>query len=161
MQISSSSQQCTTGNLEAALIVDQILQEKERVPGLFLYYTNMKYPTFVTLLELLPCQHIQRKEIYQKDGSNITAFDNTDANETQLWCKRACSTFLHFQTIRSVSEVWSYVYRVGSISIWPHRDKVLRNTPAQFISEFPRTLTNVDCTETFIFEIAITNVFWL
>ena len=113
----------------------------------------MKYPTFVTLLELLTCQHIQRKEIYQKDGSNITAFDNTDATEAQLWCKRPCSTLLHFQTIRSVSEVFNawidnnYVYREGSISIWPHRDKVIKNTPAQFISEFPRTLANVDCTE--------------
>ena len=61
LQISSTSQECTTDNLEAALTVDKILQQEERVPGLFLYYTNLKYPTFVTLLELLTYQHIQRK----------------------------------------------------------------------------------------------------
>lgn len=36
---------------------------------------------------------------------------------------------------------------LGAIPIWPYRDEIIRNMPLQFKSEFPRTLTIIDCTE--------------
>ena len=53
---------------------------------------------------------------------------------------------------------------LGAIPIWPHCDDIISNRLAPFKSEFPRTLGIVNCTEvknqdTFIFEIAIANVF--
>ena len=71
LQISSTSQECTTDNLEVALTLDKILQQEERVPGLFLYYTNMKYPTFVTLLEFLTCQQMPAYSKKRKDTNRI------------------------------------------------------------------------------------------
>ena len=38
---------------------------------------------------------------------------------------------------------------LGGIPIWPHRDEIISNMPAQFKSEFPRsgTLVILECTE--------------
>ena len=154
LQISSTSQECTTDNLEAALKVDKILQQEERVPGLFLYYTNLKYPTFVTLLEFLTCQQMPA---YSKKRKDINRMD--PASQLLLTLMRLRHNFgvkdlaarfcISKQSVSEVFNAWiDHMYiMLGAIPILPHLDEIISNMPAQFKSEFPRTLAIVDCTE--------------
>lgn len=53
------------------------------------------------------------------------------------------------QTAGIIITSWvDYMFlRFGSLSIWPHRDKIIQNMPQKYREEFPTTLAIIDCTE--------------
>ncbi len=53
------------------------------------------------------------------------------------------------QSVSTLINSWvDYMYdRLGQLSIWPHRDVISENMPANFKKDFPNTSATLDCTE--------------
>lgn len=56
---------------------------------------------------------------------------------------------IHLQSVSTLINSWvDYMYEtLGKLSIWPHRDVISENMPAEFKEEFPNTFAILDCAE--------------
>ena len=52
-------------------------------------------------------------------------------------------------TVNNINLTWvNFVYNViGSLKIWPHRDKIIKHSPEEFIKKYPNNIVIVDATE--------------
>ncbi|KAM7430037.1 hypothetical protein ABFA07_019195 [Porites harrisoni] len=52
-------------------------------------------------------------------------------------------------TVNNIFLTWiNYLYvTLGSIKIWPHRDIILQNAPAEFLEKYPNNIVIIDATE--------------
>ena len=52
-------------------------------------------------------------------------------------------------TVNNIFPTWiNYLYvTLGSIKIWPHRDIILQNAPAEFLEKHPNNIVIIDATE--------------
>ncbi|XP_062597590.1 uncharacterized protein LOC134259012 isoform X2 [Saccostrea cucullata] len=152
LQLSATSQHCT--DPEPEFTVEKILQQEKKNPGLFLYYTNLKYCTFVTLLEFLTSQQLpeyakKRKEIKRMNAASQLLLTLMRLRHNFGLKDLAARFCISKQSVSEVFNAWvDHMYMMlGAVPIWPHRDHVISNMPLQFRSEFPRTIAIVDCTE--------------
>lgn len=56
---------------------------------------------------------------------------------------------IDMQSVSTLFSSWiDFMYgRLGNVSVWPHRDIITENMPANYKSEFPTTFAILDCTE--------------
>jgi hypothetical protein len=134
--------------------VQSILQQEKKIPGLFLYYTNLKYATFCTLLEFLTSEQIPEYAKKRRDIKTMT-------KEAQLLLtlmrlrhnfgiKDLASRFcISTQCVSDVFCAWIELMYVvlGSVPLWPNRNDIINNMPAEFKAQFPTTLAIIDCAE--------------
>ena len=56
---------------------------------------------------------------------------------------------LTVQSAGSIFNTWvdHMYFKFGQLSIWPHRDTIMKNMPKEFKMDFPNTLIIIDGTE--------------
>lgn len=131
-----------------------ILKQDTEDKKFFEYYSSLKYDTFVKLLQFLTAEDTPKIQRKRKDILSMT-------NENQLLLTpiRQRHNFglkdLAFRfciSQQAVSEIFNawidhMFLLLGTIPIWPHRDKIIKTMPLQYKLDFPSTLAILDCTE--------------
>ncbi|XP_078000242.1 uncharacterized protein LOC144452905 [Glandiceps talaboti] len=146
-------QQDVTNNCKFG--VDCVLRNQKKLKGLFKYYTGISYVRFLALLSfLLPNDTVLSYKKVRTDIKNLAGKD------CLLLClcrlrhnfglrDLAVRFGLGLQSAGDVFNTWiDHMYwKLGQISIWPHRSIIMNKMPADFKRDFPRTVILIDCTE--------------
>lgn len=139
---------------KSQLSVTNIL-ERKNLKGLFKFYTGLTYVRFCALLAFLMPAGFSLK--YESNRQDIQEISNQDCLLLVL-CRLRQNYFLKdlamrfgltLQSSGAVFNAWvKHMYlKLGQLSIWPHRDIIIRNMPQDYKSEFPSTLVIIDGTE--------------
>ena len=156
VQTQNTSDQDVNAVIDAIypITVEKILKQESKIKGLFEYFTSLKHPTFVTLLQYLTSEHLPKFESNRKEIETMGLGEQLLLTLMRLrhnfgvmdLASRFC---ISQQSVSDIFLVWlDHMYlMLGAISIWPHRDHIIENMPNQFRSEFPTTLAIIDCTE--------------
>lgn len=129
--------------------------ERKNLKGLFKFYTGLTYVRFCALLAFLMPAGFSLK--YESNRQDIQDLTNQDCLLLVL-CRLRQNYFLKdlamrfgltLQSSGAVFNAWvKHMYlKLGQLSIWPHRDVIIRNMPQEYKSEFPTTLVIIDGTE--------------
>lgn len=135
--------------------VDGVLARGDKLKDLFKFYTGITFVRFAALLSfLIPGDYCMN---YEKGRADIRNLSNQDALFLTLTRLRhdfglkdlAFRFGLTVQSAGSLFNTWiDHMYtKLGQMSIWPHRDVIIRNMPAKYKKEFPTSLVIIDGTE--------------
>lgn len=133
----------------------RVLRKETKIKGLFKHYTGITVVRFMALLAFLAPREFQVpftagradiKHISNKNGLFFTLCRlRHDYGLKDLAVRFGLST----QSASDLFKAWiNHMYfKLGQISIWPHRDVIINNMPKKFKEEFPTTLAIIDGTE--------------
>jgi hypothetical protein len=135
--------------------VDEVLRREGKLKNLFRYYTGITYTRFMGLLAFLVPD--ESSVNYENDGKDIRKLSVQDGLFLTL-CRLRNNFSLTDLSVRFrlsllsagiVFNTWiSLMYsKMRQLSIWPHRDVIIGNTPEDFRRDFPTTLVIIDGTE--------------
>ena len=135
--------------------LDSVLSHENKLKGLFKYYTGITYVRFLTLLSVIVPPGSSVK--YTKNRSDIAKLSDKDCLFLCLCRLRqnfglkdiAMRFGLSLQSAGEIFQAWleQLYFKLGQMSIWPHRDIIYRNMPSDFRKEFPTTFIIIDGTE--------------
>ncbi|XP_070537595.1 uncharacterized protein [Ptychodera flava] len=124
--------------------VSVILTQQKKLKGLFKYYTGLTYVRFIALLTfLLPKNSVLN---YKKKRIDIRSLTNRDCLLLCLYRLRhnfglrdlAVRFQIGLQSAGDIFNTWiDHMYwKFGQLSIWPHRDLIIKNMPVDFKKDF-------------------------
>ena len=135
------------------LSVDSLLHSERKIHGLFKYYTGITYIRFMSLLAFLNPSSVT----YEKGRRDITKLQPQDCLLLALCRMRhnfgivdvAVRFGVAVRSATVIFKTWvQHIYiMIGQVGIWPHRDIIISNMPAQFRIDFPTSLIIIDGTE--------------
>jgi len=135
--------------------VDTLLKQ-EKVKDAFKYYTGIAYVRFLALLSFLITPQGSSLE-FKKKRNDIKKLPVKDGLFLCLCRLRhnfglkdlAIRFGLSVQSAGEVFNIWveHMYFKFGQLSIWPHRDNIIKSMPQHFKREFPTTLVIIDGTE--------------
>ncbi|XP_060077043.1 uncharacterized protein LOC132556625 [Ylistrum balloti] len=135
--------------------VKQVLEKEDNLKNVFKYYTGIVHIRFLALLSfLVPPGY---KIPYEKGRRDIKRLSDADALFLSLCRLRhnfglkdiAMRFGLSVQSAGVVFNTWiAHMYfKLGQLSIWPHRDTIIQNRPKEFRKDYSTTLMIIDGTE--------------
>ena len=142
-------------NLQTKFSVDSIVKRESKIKGLFKYYTAITHERFKALFVFLHPENFSLE--YEKGRTDIKQLSNEDGLFLTLVRQRhnfglkdlAMRFALTVQSAGSIFNTWvgHMYFKFGQLSIWPHRDTIMKNMPKEFKMDFPNTLIIIDGTE--------------
>ncbi|XP_062585057.1 uncharacterized protein LOC134255348 [Saccostrea cucullata] len=135
--------------------VNHVLNNKTNHKNLFKHYAGITYVRFLALLSFLIPDNFTLS--YEKGRSDLKNLSNDDGLFlTLIRCRRdfsladlATKFGLKIQSAGVVFNTWidHMYFKFGQLSIWPHRETIIKNMPSKFKKDFPNTLIIIDGTE--------------
>lgn len=139
----------------SAFGVNSVVEREEKINGLFKHYTAITYTRFLALFMFLMPSGFSLN--YEKGRNDIKKLSQKDCLFLVLIRLRhnfglkdlAVRFNITVQSAGSVFNTWiDHMYlKLGQLSIWPHRDRIIENMPKDFRKDFPNTLVIIDGTE--------------
>ena len=133
-----------------------MVQLKEsKLKNLFTFYTGITFVRFLGLLSfLVPNSHQIDYKCKRKDLKNVSNNDGLFLTLCRLRhafeLKDIAARFgLSLQSAGIVFNTWldCMFFKLGQLSIWPHRDTIIKTMPEAYRKDFPTSLIIIDGTE--------------
>lgn len=135
--------------------VELVLEREKTLKNLFKYYTGLTYLRFCALLSFLIPQgyalkYICKRADLQKINNKNALFFTLCRLRHGFGLKDLATRFgISLQSSGELFNVWlDHAYcKLGKLSIWPHRDNIIKDMPSEYRKEFPTSLIIIDGTE--------------
>lgn len=137
--------------------VEIVVQKETNIKGLFKYFTGITYVRFMALLAfLVPANSNVSYSKGRQDTKSLCKEDGLVSTLCRLrhnyGLQDTCISLrfgLSLQSAGVAFNTWIELiyFKFGQLSIWPHRDVIIKNMPQKFRKEFPSTLVIIDGTD--------------